>query len=104
MNNAWPPLLACVAGLIIGAYFYGGLWFTVRKGVATPRPVLWFIGSLLLRLTIVFVGFTVVGGVDYQLWLGCLIGFIFARIGVLWLTQPFTISNPPMASELRDAS
>ena len=103
MNNALPPLLASVAGLIFGAYFYGGLWFTVRKGVASPRPVLWFIGSLILRLTIVFGGFIIVGGVDYQRWLGCLVGFIIARFGVLWLTQPFTSFNPPMASEVRDA-
>ena len=35
-------------GALLGSIFFGGLWWTVRQGVC-PKPVLWFLGSLLLR-------------------------------------------------------
>ena len=41
-----PGLLALVsawmAGCFLGAIFYGGLWWTVRRGVTSARPALWF--------------------------------------------------------------
>ena len=41
--------LALLAGALLGAFFFGGLWWTVQKGVTSERPALWFLGSLLLR-------------------------------------------------------
>jgi F1F0 ATPase subunit 2 len=46
MSEALMLGLAGVAGLLLGAIFFGGLWWTVRKGVASSRPALWFLGSL----------------------------------------------------------
>ena len=43
-----PPL---AAGLLLGAFFFGGLWWTVIKGVSSPRPALWFFTSMLLRMS-----------------------------------------------------
>ena len=42
--------LALAAGLLLGAMFFGGLWWTVRRAVSSGCPALWFAGSLLLRL------------------------------------------------------
>ena len=50
-------MLPLVAGVLLGAIFFGGLWWTVRKGVSSKRPALWFFGSLLLRTSIVLAGF-----------------------------------------------
>ena len=39
--NEWLTLaLAWMAGLLLGAIFFGGLWWTVRLGVASRRPAL----------------------------------------------------------------
>ena len=46
-------VLALADGLVLGAVFFGGLWWTVRKGVSSKQPALWFLGSLLLRTGIV---------------------------------------------------
>ena len=88
MNELLTSILAGVAGLFLGAIFFGGLWWTVRKGVSSPRPALWFLGSLLLRMGVVLAGFYLVGGGQWQRLLGCLIGFVVARFLVLWLTRP----------------
>ena len=49
MNEVLTLALALLAGVALGAVFFGGLWWTVRKGVSSKHPALWFLGSLLLR-------------------------------------------------------
>ncbi|MBE3096548.1 MAG: ATP synthase subunit I [Planctomycetes bacterium] len=88
MNDVLPLALAGVAGLFLGAMFFGGLWWTVRKGVSSPRPALWFFGSLLLRMSLALIGFYFVGRGHWERLLVCLLGFVMARLVVTWLTQP----------------
>lgn len=88
MNEMWPPALALVAGLLVGTMFFGGLWWTVRKGVSSKQPVRWFLGSLLLRMTIALAGFYVVSGRRWERLLLCLGGFIIARVVVAWRIRP----------------
>ena len=52
MNETLALALALAAGVLLGAIFFGGLWWTVRKGVSSEQPALWFFGSLLLRMSI----------------------------------------------------
>ena len=40
--------LAWLSGWALGAIFFGGLWWTVRKGLTSPHPALWFFSSMLL--------------------------------------------------------
>jgi F1F0 ATPase subunit 2 len=76
-----------VFGLVLGAVFFGGLWWTVRKGVSAPRPALWFVGSMLLRTSVVLAGFYFVADGDWQRLLVCLLGFVIARFLVMRLTR-----------------
>ncbi|HNP16439.1 MAG TPA: ATP synthase subunit I [Terrimesophilobacter sp.] len=77
-----PLAAACAAGLLLGAGFFGGLWWTVRRGVSSERPALWFVGSLVLRMSIVLVGFHLVSGGEWKRLLACLLGFAIARFAV----------------------
>ena len=87
--NEWLTLaLAGMAGLLLGAIFFGGLWWTVRLGVASRRPALLFLGSLLLRTVVVVAGIYFVGDGHWQRLLACLFGFVIARILVTWLAGP----------------
>ena len=88
MNETLTLVLAWVAGTVLGAIFFGGLWWTVRKGVASPRPALWFFGSLLLRMCLVLAGFYFVGRGHWERLLLSLLGFVMARWLVTWLTRP----------------
>jgi F1F0 ATPase subunit 2 len=82
MTEALQIVLVLVAGMLLGALFFGGLWWTVRKGLSARQPALWFGTSLLLRLAIVLAGFYFVGGQDWQRLLLCLLGFLIARLVV----------------------
>jgi len=87
MNNVLLQALALMAGILLGAIFFGGLWWTVRKGVFSKSPALWFLGSLLLRMSVVLAGFYFVGRGDWVRLLACLLGFIIARFIVMRLTR-----------------
>jgi F1F0 ATPase subunit 2 len=88
MNETLTLALALAAGVLLGAVFFGGLWWTVRKGVSSKRPMLWFLGSLLLRTSVALAGFYVVAGGHWDRLLACLLGFISARFIVTRLTGP----------------
>jgi F1F0 ATPase subunit 2 len=87
MNEPWRLVVAGAVGFVLGAVFFGGLWWTVQKGVSSPRPSLWFFGSMLLRTGLVLAGFYFVGGTHWQRLVGCLLGFISARMLVMRLTR-----------------
>ncbi len=86
MSELMQLTLALLAGTLLGALFFGGLWWTVQKGLASPRPALWFAGSLLLRTSITLLGFYLVAADDWKRLLACLLGFISARLIVTRLT------------------
>jgi F1F0 ATPase subunit 2 len=87
-NDVLPLVLAAVAGLLLGAIFFGGLYLTVRKGVSSRSPALWFFGSLVLRMTIVLAGFYLVSDGSWQRLVACFLGFVVMRLVVTWLTRP----------------
>jgi F1F0 ATPase subunit 2 len=80
--------LALVAGLLLGAIFFGSLWWTVRKGVSSKQPAPWFLGSLLLRMSVTLAGFYLVSGRHWERLLACLLGFVIARFIVMRFTGP----------------
>ena len=81
-----------LAGAVLGAVFFGGLWWTVQRGAVSASPGRWFLGSFVLRTAIVLAGFYAVGA-DQPARLGlCLLGFLLARLAVVRLTR-----EPPCA-------
>jgi F1F0 ATPase subunit 2 len=87
MNEFLIFALALVAGLLLGAIFFVGLWWTVRNGVSAKQPALWFLGSSLVRMSLVLAGFYFVGRGDWRRLVVCLLGFIIARFIVMRLTR-----------------
>lgn len=83
MNEPLSLVLALLMGLLLGAMFFGGLWWTVRKGLSSSRPALWFFGSLLVRMSIVLAGLYFVSGGHWQRLMVCLLGFIVARLMIV---------------------
>jgi len=79
MNDFLTLALALLAGVLLGAIFFGGLWWTVRKGISSKHSAPWFLGSLLLRMGIILAGFYVISGGHWERLLACLFGFIIAR-------------------------
>ena len=87
MNDTVTLVLALVMGTLLGAIFFGGLWWTVRKSISSKQPALLFLGSLLLRTSIVLVGFYFIARGHWERLLVCLLGFVIARLIVTRLAR-----------------
>jgi F1F0 ATPase subunit 2 len=86
MSHELILVLALGAGLLLGLMFFGGLWWTVRSGMTSPHPALWFMGSMVLRTFLALAGFYLVSQGHWERLLACLGGFIVARFAVTWAT------------------
>jgi F1F0 ATPase subunit 2 len=89
MNDIMALILtmAVMAGFLLGAMFFGGLWWTVQSTISSQRTALWLLGSLLLQTSIALAGFLFVSGGHWQRSLACLLGFSFAGFAVMRLAD-----------------
>ena len=87
MNETASLVLALAAGVLLGVIFFGGLWWTIHRGLSSQHPALWFLSSLLLRTAIVLAGFYVMALDGWRTLLAGLIGFVAARLAVTWFTR-----------------
>ncbi|MFC6672121.1 ATP synthase subunit I [Marinobacterium aestuariivivens] len=104
MNETLILVLNGSAGLGLGVFFFGGLWWTIRRGVSSQRPALLFFGSLLLRTGITLAGFHLVSDGDWQRILVCLLGFVIGRLIVTRLAGPPLEQLPAPVKEPDHAS
>jgi F1F0 ATPase subunit 2 len=87
MNESLTLMPAFVTGVLLGAMFFGGLWWTVRKAVSSEQPALWFFCSMLLRTSAALVVFYFIARGHWERLMVCLLGFIIARLIVTRLTR-----------------
>ena len=74
--------LVLLAGLVLGAIFYGGLWLTVRALPRARRPVLLMLSSFWARTLLVIAAFLFLTKGGWQFALIALAGFVMGRFAV----------------------
>jgi F1F0 ATPase subunit 2 len=100
MSDFLPLALALLAGGLFGALFFGGLWWTVEKGVPSDSPAIWFLASLFLRTGVILAGFYLVSQGHWSRLVACLFGFLIARIFVVrWLSRAPEEEHVPLERE-----
>ena len=87
MSEILYMILAFIAGMALGMFFFGGLWFTVKKAVNSKIPAIWFFGSFILRVGVVMLGFYYISQGGWQPLIISLLGFIVARFVVTHFTK-----------------
>jgi F1F0 ATPase subunit 2 len=80
-------IAALAAGMVLGTLFFGGLWWTVHRGLNAALPALWFGLSAFLRMAITMAGFYYVARLGWLSLIACLCGFLIARASVTRLTR-----------------
>jgi F1F0 ATPase subunit 2 len=83
MNDFTMLTFAAVGGAGLGIVFYGGLYWTIRCGIESKTPALWFSGSLMLRTFLVLGGFYTISGGDWHRLVACFPGFLLVRVVVM---------------------
>ncbi len=87
MNEYLDLAIAFMEGVLLGVFFFVGLWLTVRKLESFQPAALLFLGSMLLRIGIVVLGFYFILGDNWQHLVAGLLGFTLARIIIMRLTR-----------------
>ncbi len=80
ITNGVDLILALLTGALLGVFFFAGLWWTVRQLGSSRHVALLFILSMLLRTTVVVLGFYYILDDNWQHLLAALIGFIIIRM------------------------
>lgn len=87
MNDSLAVLMALFSGIALGVLFFGGLWWTVQKGLYTKHPALLFSISLMLRTGVTLAGFIFVSQGNLERLAACLLGFFSARMAIMRVTK-----------------
>ena len=89
MHEAPALILAGVMGALLGAFYYGGLWLTVRTAVPSKHAALLFLASTLFRTGLAVTGFFLVSHSHWARLLPCLVGFFLASVAFTrWAPAP----------------
>lgn len=93
MNNVLVLCFSMIAGGLSGVFFFGGLWWTIKKMPQVKTPALLFLVSFIVRMFVVLAVFYYTAGGDWQKLLCMLAGLILARILVIRLTRNHAMSS-----------
>jgi F1F0 ATPase subunit 2 len=87
VSDIGPIIEALAIGLFLGALFFGGLWWTVRRGLTAANPALWFGVSALARMAITLSGLYYVTRTGWPSLVASLCGMLIARVATTRLTR-----------------
>jgi F1F0 ATPase subunit 2 len=76
-------IVSAIVGFAVGVFFFLGLLWTIRRGIASTRPAVWFLLSLVIRTSITLAVFYFVALGHWLRLVLCLCGFIVARFVVV---------------------
>lgn len=80
MPDAATLMLMAAAGLCLGAFFFGGLWWTTGRALRSGNPALWVAGSFLVRTGLTLATMYHLSGGRWERLAACLGGFLAARV------------------------
>lgn len=79
IETIYPNAGALLWGIVLGLFYFGGLWLTMRRLHVVNHQALLMISSFFIRNLLVAVGFYPVVLQGWQPTLFCLVGFIVIR-------------------------
>ncbi|MBU4564440.1 MAG: ATP synthase subunit I [Desulfarculus sp.] len=81
-------ILPFVVGLAVGAFFFGGLYWTVRRLATARYPAALSLASMLLRLGVSLAAMYLVMAGDWRRLTAAVVGMIFMRLVLVRLLRP----------------
>lgn len=81
-------LWVLAAGMLTGAFYFGGLWWTVRRVIRSRSPGFLAAASFFLRTAIALALFYIVMEKNWLRLAVCLAGFLIMRQILTWVLGP----------------
>jgi F1F0 ATPase subunit 2 len=71
---------AFAAGLVVGLFFFGGLWWTVKRVPGSSRPLLLIFGSLIVRVGVSLTALYFICDADWRRYMAALLAIFIVRL------------------------
>lgn len=81
-------VLALLAGILFGIFYFGGLWWTVQKITGSEKAYLISVASFVVRTAVVLVGFYLLLMSGSLYLFAALAGFLIARTIITYKLKP----------------
>ena len=96
--ETWQIAASFIAGGLIGAFYFGGLWLTVKRIPASGNPHLLLVSSFFLRMAVTLTAFYALISWGWQAMAAALLGVllirqVLIRIKGRKIRQPAPIDN-----------
>lgn len=96
--------VAAVAGAVLSAFFFGGLWLTVRDIEEHERPAAWMITSFVARTAVVLGAFYLLGQAGWEAMGVAAATFVATRFVITRILGPSNASSAPDAADAGGSS
>jgi len=93
--NLYMLLPVFAGGLGLGAFYFLGLWWTVRRLPDVRMPALWTFVSFLVRSATALAGFYVLMQGRWEYLLICVAGFTLMRLALVRRLKPAPLQARP---------
>lgn len=83
MNSILSLPASFFLGAVLSAFYFGGLWLTVKRLPRSRQPTILSLSSFVARSLICLVGFYLVTGLGIKAVLICLSGFVLTKMALI---------------------
>ena len=90
MNEGFAHAISLVAGIVMGIYYFGGLWFTVRSLPGAEQPLKLLFWSFLARSLPIFAVIWFAAKMHVTFLFFILAGFFLVRFCITRKIRPLT--------------
>jgi F1F0 ATPase subunit 2 len=89
----WQLIIYFIFGLLMGMFYFGGLWLTVQQIPRIKHPFSLLFGSFLLRIIFVLIFFYLIiqsslNNQNIGSFIACILGFLITRTILINYLQP----------------
>lgn len=88
MNESLVVVLSLASGILLGLFYFGGLWMTLAHLGQSRQPALLTLASFLARSALCLYGFYLVAGHGLEALAFCLAGFISLKLALIRRLNP----------------
>ncbi len=83
MNSAFLLAASFFLGVLLGIFYFGGLWLTVKQLPHSQQPTLLSLASFFARSLVCILGFYLIIGSGIEALLLSLAGFVLTKIALI---------------------
>lgn len=84
MNEILTLTLSLISGILLGSFYFGGLWLTLKRLPNSKQPAVLTMGSFLGRSAVCLFGFYLISGSGLEVLFLSLAGFVLSKLALIF--------------------